>query len=205
MDHRPAGDAPSTLDRAVAPGAAAGVLATDLAARLDRWVAEARVDDAARRRARERWLRQQAEEEASLAGVLADLAERGTPVTLHGVGGRRHRGTVRAVGEDFVVVSTATRDAVVALGSVTSVRTRPGEAPAVGDRSVSTPLRLAEVLAGLAAEREAADLVTRDGGDSVTGVVRSVGRDVVVVQLATGSPAVAYVPIAAIAEVLVGA
>ena len=45
------------------------------AARLERWAAEARVDAAAEARAREQWLRRQAEEEGALAGVLADLAD----------------------------------------------------------------------------------------------------------------------------------
>jgi hypothetical protein len=90
--------------------------------RIDRWVAEGRVDEAARRRARERWLRHQAEEDATVAGVLADVAERGAPVTVHARGGRRHRGEVRALGRDFVAIRSATADVVVALAAVTSVR-----------------------------------------------------------------------------------
>ena len=54
----------------------------DLAARLERWAAEARVDEAARTRSRERWLRRQAEESGTLAGVLADLLEAGRAVVV---------------------------------------------------------------------------------------------------------------------------
>jgi hypothetical protein len=37
----------------------------------------------------------------------------------------------------------------------------------------------------------------------VAGVVRSVGRDLVVVQMPGGEPAVAYVPLGAVAEIVV--
>ena len=69
----------------------------DLSARLERWAAEARVDDAARQRTRERWLLQQAEEGGRMAGVLCDLGERGTAVAVRTRAGRQHRGRVGAV------------------------------------------------------------------------------------------------------------
>jgi hypothetical protein len=75
----------------------------------------------------------------------------------------------------------------------------------VGDRPVRTRLRLAEVLAELAAERERALIVPLDGEDAVAGSVRSVGVDVVVVRLDGAEPATAYVPIAAVGEVVLDA
>jgi hypothetical protein len=189
---------------AVDPASLAGVLGGGLTARLDRWAAEARVDEAARRRSRERWLRQQAEEESSLAGVLVDLAERGAVVTVHARGDRRHGGTIRAVGHDFTVVASAAAETIVALWAVTAVRTGPGEAAALGDRAVATTLRLADVLGGLAAERARALLVTGDGGGTVAGTLRSVGHDVVVMRCEGAPPATAYVPLTAITEVVLG-
>ena len=47
---------------------------------LRRWAADARASDAARARSRQRWLRRQAEEESTLAGIALNLAERGTAV-----------------------------------------------------------------------------------------------------------------------------
>jgi hypothetical protein len=184
------------------PATAAGMLGEGLAARIDRWAAEARVDEAARRRAREHWLRHQAEEEASLAGVLANVAERGIPVAVHVRGGRRHRGEVRAVGRDFVALRSATTETMVALDAIVSLQTRPGEAPTVGDRPITTALRLSDVLAELAGERSSALLVMADGDDTVAGIIRSVGTDVVVVRLAGDAPGTAYVPLGAIAEVV---
>ena len=195
-------DGPSADD----PGDAATVaalLGDGLAARIDRWAADARVDEAARLRVRERWLRHQAEEEGSLAGVLADVAERGASVALHVRGGRRHRGEIAALGADFVALRSAGADVIVALPSVTSVRTLPGEAPTIGDRSIGTSHRLVDVLGGLAAQRAAVLLVLADGDEAVGGVVLWVGRDIVGVRVAGGGAVTAYVPVGAIVEVLV--
>ena len=62
----------------------------DLTDTLARWVAEAKVDEAARARARERWLQQQAIEETTFPSVVADLADRERPVLVHTSSGRRH-------------------------------------------------------------------------------------------------------------------
>lgn len=195
-------DRPSADD----PGEAAvvaGLLGDGLAARIDRWAADARVDEAARLRARERWLRHQAEEEGSLAGVLADIAERGASVALHVRGGRRHRGEVAALGSDFVALRSVGTDVIVALPAVTSVRTLPGEPSTIGDRSVGTSHRLVDVLAGLAAERAAVVLVLADRDEAVAGVVLWVGQDVVGVRVAGAAAGMAYVPVGAIIEVVI--
>jgi hypothetical protein len=181
----------------------AGLLGDALAARIDRWAADARVDEAARVRARERWLRHQAEEEGSLAGVLADVAERGAAVALHVRGGRWHRGEIAALGSDFVALRSAGADVIVALPAVTSVRTLPGDATTIGDRSTGSSHRLVDVLAGLAVERAAVLLVLADGDDAVAGEAVWVGQDVVGVRVAGGAAVTAYVPVGAIAEVLV--
>lgn len=181
----------------------AGLLGDGLAGRIDRWAADARVDEAARLRARERWLRHQAEEEGSLAGVLADVADRGASVALHVRGGRRHRGEVAALGSDFVALRSAGTDVIVALAAVTSVRTLPGEASTIGDRSIATSHRLVDVLAGLAAERAPVLLVLADGDEAVAGALRSVGQDIVGIRVAGGAPVTAYVSVGAIVEVVV--
>jgi len=196
---------PWTGDAGAPPAAAAELLGADITSRLERWAAEARVDDAARRRSRERWLQRQASEEASLAGVLCDLAERGTPVAVRTRAGRLHRGRVRAVGVDFLALAgTTAGDVVVALAAVSSVRTRPGEAPATGDRPTGAGLRLADVVAGLAAERDRAMIVPLDGDEALVGEVRSVGGDVVVVRLDAEAAATAYVPLDAVGEIVLG-
>jgi hypothetical protein len=176
----------------------------DLGVRIDRWAADVRVDEAARMRARERWLRHQAEAEGSLRGVLADIAERAMPVTVHVKGGLKHRGEIGAVGSDFVTLRSAGTDVIVAIAAVTSVRTRAGEPSTIGDRSITTSLRLVDVLADLAAERAAVLLVTGGGEDTVAGELRSVGRDVVGVRVADAATGTAYLPVRAIVEVVLG-
>lgn len=173
--------------------------------RLDRWVSEARVDQAALQRSRERWLREVAEQEATLSGVLADLAERRTLVVVRTRGGRRHSGVIRVIGADFVALALSSGgDVLIALRAIGVVRTAPAVEAAVGDRLLGTDLRLADVLAELAADRERVLLVTAHGDDAVSGQLRSVGQDVAVVRTDAERPATAYVPIAAIGEVTIG-
>lgn len=174
-------------------------------ARLERWVAEARVDEAAAQRSRERWLREVAEQEATLAGVLADLAERHTAVAVRTSAGRQHHGTIQVIGADFVALRLASgAEVLLAVRGLGAVRTAPDVEAALGDRALATALRLADVLAELAAERERVVLVTTSGDDAIAGELRSVGQDVVVLRTDAERAGTAYVPLAAIGEVAIG-
>ena len=197
MDHH----TPDLADAAAA--AAGGVLGgTDGFARaLERWAADAAVDEAARQRARERWLRIQAEEEASLAGTLLDLAERGRPVVLE-VGAHRVRGRLAGLGADFVAVRSDRDQGVLARTSaIDVVRAEPGARAVVGDRTAVVDAGLAGVLAPLAAERPEVLVRTR-GAAVVRGELRSAGLDVVQLRVGGDPPTPAWVPVGAI-EVLV--
>jgi hypothetical protein len=113
---------------------------------------------------------------------------------------------VRVVGADFVVVGAPAgrgAEAVVALAALESVRTLPGAPAVVGDRPVEVGVHLVDVLAGLAEEREAVQVVAASG-DVVGGLVAAVGRDVVTVRSTTRPASVTYVPLAAVAEIVVG-
>jgi hypothetical protein len=185
-------------------GLTGGLLGGDLTARLERFAAAARVDEAARGRARERWLRRAASEEATVRGVLVDLAERRAPVAVHTTAGRAHNGEICAVGGDFVALRTrAGTDVLVACDAVVAVRTRPGAPVATGDRPLRLGIDLAQVLDRLAAERERVLLVPRSGADAsaVAGVLVAAGHDVLTVRLDGDPPATAYVPAATVGEV----
>jgi hypothetical protein len=189
-------------------GPAGGVLrgpgSTSFGARLERWVADARVDEDAMRRARERWLHDVAQQEATFGGVLADLAERRAPVTVETTAGRRHHGVVHVIGADFAALRTrSSTEVLVVLAAIDVVRTSPTVDATLGDRMLSTELRLVDVLDRLAADRERAMVVMRRGDQAVVGEVRGLGHDVVVVRAEGAQHPTAYVPIAAITEVSV--
>jgi hypothetical protein len=173
----------------------------DLSARLERWIADARSEDAAAARSRERWLRLQADESATFAGVLVDLGERGTPVVVHGRAGRRHRGTVAAVAADFCALRTSgAHDVLLAFAGIGSVRPDPHQQGPAGDRVVRAEIGLAEMLSVLAAERPRVLTFTITDSTGIAGELRSVGRDVVTLRLDGDPRATAYVAISAIAE-----
>jgi hypothetical protein len=166
-------------------------------------VAEDRVREAAAARWRTRWLVQQAEEEGTLVGVLADLAEHAQTVVCVTTAGRRHVGQLHALGADFVALRGALGNTLfVALAALGHVRTQPGAGVVSGDRPVRLERRLAEVLAELSADRP--DVVVGTGVAEVRGELRTVGRDVVMLRLDGRPSAAAYVPLAATQEVRVG-
>ena len=173
---------------------------------LERGAADARARDAADSRVRERWLRAQAEEDASMAGVLLALAERRETVVVATAAGRRYRGVVTGVGVDFVAIEagggTTTLVALSELGDVRVADSRPlrtratttGEGTGRGELGV----RLGEVLAQAAGQRPR--VLVHTGATSVVGDLRSVGRDVITVQTDGGAGAV-YVGWASLSEV----
>jgi len=184
--------------RPPSPDDARGVLGGDGFARaLERWAGEALVDEAARQRARQRWLRAQAEEEASLVGTLLDLAERGRSVGLD-VGAERVRGRIVGVGVDFVALrSDRDQHVLVRTAALDVVRAEPGSPAVVGDRTAVVDVDLAGVLSPLAAERPEVLVRTRSG-TVVRGELASAGTDVVRLRIAGDPPAPAWVPTGAV-------
>jgi hypothetical protein len=171
---------------------------------IERWVADARADEAAGERVRERWLRQQAEEDASFAGVLLDLAERGLTVTVTGVSGRRHQGRVAALGADFVALRTETgRLTLLALDAVARVRLAPpargvsGSSRDVGDRS--REVTLGEVLAQAAGHRPR--LSVHCGADHLLGQLRAVGADVLSLAVDDHPTGMTYARLGSVSEI----
>jgi hypothetical protein len=173
-----------------------------LLGRLGNWAAEVRADEVVASRAREGFLRRTSAEEATFAGVLLDLAEQRGPVLLTLAGGRRHRGVVKAVGQDFVGVVTAQGVQVLAaLRGVVSVRPEARHQRVTGDRPAELAVGLAEALAVAAEERPRVLVVAAGDPDGLAGELRSVGRDVVVLRLDGADRPTAYVPVANLVEV----
>ncbi len=174
----------------------------DPLAGLARWVAEGRVDAAATARARRRWLERQAAEEATLAGVLVDLGERGGPVAIRTVRAHTFRGIVAAVGADFVVVRQAqVGDIILPIKSVATVRGAPRDQSTVGTRPLALVIVLAEALVELAADRP--EVRVSVGDDEVCGQLRSAGHDVLAIALGGSPHELIQVAMAAIDHVVV--
>ena len=170
---------------------------------FDDLVDRARADDAARARSRERWLRQEAAESATLQGSLLDLAEAGATVLVTTVAGRSHRGEVTTVASDFVAVRTSGATVLVALDAIVSVRPDPSSRAAVasGDRPAPVDLVLREALADAAAERPRVSVASRTPTDPVTGELRAVGLDVLTVVLDGDERGVCFVALHSLSTV----
>lgn len=175
----------------------------DLVAELTRWLADRRSDAASASRSRERWLRQQAEEDATFAGILLDLAEQQCPIVVQLARDRRHRGHVRAVADDFLALRTQEgTDVLLAYAGIVATRLQGSEAPLAGDRPRALEMSLAEALGAISGERPRILVVTRDGS-RLSGELRTAGRDVLALRSDGGDRAMSYVPLAAVAEVTV--
>lgn len=181
---------------------------------LERWAADARAREAAGARVRERWLRAQAEEGASLAGLLLALAERGEAVLVSATAGR-HRGVVTGVGVDFVALEAAAGTVtLVSLGALATVRLLSDRGPGRGQagRRASSPatgdtqgqdrralgVRLVDVLGQAAGQRPR--ISVQAGATAVVGDLRAVGDDVITVRT-DGAPGLVYVSLASVSEV----
>lgn len=160
---------------------------------LQRWLAEVRVDDAARERSRTAELQARAAEGATLAGVLVDFAGRGESVGLVMRSGQQHRGAVRLVGPDAVVMQLETRQWLVArFGSIASLRAL-NSPPVTGETEPSTTSRYTRLAVAVA--EPGMWVVASSGPTNLGGVLVSAGSDVLVLRLDNGDQA--YVALAA--------
>ncbi len=179
----------------IGPEGAADVLLASFA----RWAANERVAAAAEARSRERWLRQQAAEAATMVGTLVDLAEQRAEVAVL-IGTRTVSGRLVGIGRDACVVAEASGAAtIIPLGRVVAVRLvgrRPGTGEASGERPAPGTWRMVDALEALAAERSPVRLGLL-GGEILAGVLLSVGEDILTVQLATGGQR-AYIALASL-------
>jgi hypothetical protein len=194
---------------------------------LERWASEARAREAAEARVRARWLRTQAEEGATLRGVLVDLAERAVEVSVRTSAGRVHAGPILAVGRDFVAVRTpAARLTLVALAAVASVHVPPlvgggggdagedepgeagregaggrggGDGDDEGDEGAGGEYRAVPLADVLAqAAGERPRVAVEAGAQRLVGDLRTVGTDMLTVRVAAG---LAHVALQSVLEI----
>ncbi|MFN7150234.1 MAG: hypothetical protein ACK4V6_12235 [Microthrixaceae bacterium] len=151
----------------------------EIPADADRFVAEARVDDAVRDR-RRRGSREQRQLE-SLDVIAVLLGAIGRQVRLHLDGGGSIDATVRGVGADVVDVSTPTHRWWIRLGAVLAVEV--GDA-LPGDRADLDAVTMVELLTDLV-DTAIVVQVTLRSGSTLHGEVSAIGDALV---MATDGP-----------------
>ena len=157
--------------------------ADDPLAALQQWVADSQVDEAARARSRRRWLENAATEEATLGGVLLDLAERRRPVIVRTLAGHRVAGPIIAVGADFVGVADARLgDTLMPTARIATVQPAPGDDLPAGDRRHDVVLAFGDALMELAAERP--EVMVGVGDETLRGELRTASSEVVTLVIA---------------------
>jgi hypothetical protein len=176
-----------------------GDLEAELGA-LSRWEAQARVARAVAERRRAAWLGRQPDRGPTLAGLLVAVAERSRPVVVELLDGRRHRGSPTVVGRDMVELRTDRATVVLlALDAIGSVRVTGPEVGGSASAEAEPSAHLAGELTRLAEERPRVQTRTIGAAAPLTGTLVAAGPHLVAVRLEGGD--VAYVPLAALAEV----
>ena len=169
----------------------------DLASLLD----DARGAEAATQRTRQRWLRQQAQGDARLCGVLLHATEHGHDVAIATVAGGSHSGTLAGVGPDFCTLHAASRTTLITLAAVATVVPGAGVAalPATDHREPPEGTNFAEALAERAEDRPVVLMEVAGRGEPLRGVLVAVGTDVASVE--TDGRGIVYVSLASLAAV----
>lgn len=172
-----------------------------LADALAAWARDAQVDETIGRRRRERWLRRQAEEEATFAGVLVDLAEAAAPVTIATPTRKVHRGRVRAVGTDFALVEVdGGRHGILRHRAIAWARQDDSTRPARGDRPLALSMTFEQALRATLEPHELVQVVAAGPAEPVDGEVIGLGADVLT--LRRGDRSRVHLPLANVDEVL---
>lgn len=165
--------------------------------------AEVAADQSVRDRVGERTLRSVAAEEATLSGIVVDLAEQQSQVVVRTLAGRFHRGVIVATGRNFLVVRDAPRAPVfVPFGGVAWVRPSGSlHHDAAGARPSPLGTSFAAILVVLATDRPRVQVATA-GDEPLAGTLQSVGADVLTLRLDGDGRMWAHVPLASVAEIV---
>lgn len=148
---------------------------------LDDWMATSRTDEAARNRRRTAAWREHGPVDASLAGVLLDLADRGTEVLLSLTGGRSHRVVIIEVAATWVLARTRADDCVLLRLRCVASLDCCALPLSFGERSAPVTAGFVATLHRLA---EVGDVITMwSGAQTTSGELRVLGDEIAVVAL----------------------
>jgi hypothetical protein len=177
-----------------------------LDADLARLVADTRIEDAARARVRERNLRAAAVSDATLVGIVLDLAERAEPVTVRTTSGRTLSGRITLVAQDALALDAGrSGTSYVRFAGIASVRRLDGgrTPEPSGDRTPPRAATLAALLGDLAPHHPRVALAVTGEPAVVSGELRAAGVDVVTIRLPGDPPVTAYFATAQLSELTV--
>lgn len=180
----------------------------NLLARLAEWRSADLASRSAAERSRTRALVEQSAATATFGGLLLDLAEAGTEVTVWVGAGLKVAGRLAGIARDFVAVAGRDRTSVlVRTGAITAVvpsltggtagghlPTRPG-----GQRRPAVELTLADALDTLAAQE--APVTVRCGDEPFTGHLMACGRDLLTIRTGGSGRRPVYLPLDAVSYV----
>jgi hypothetical protein len=157
---------------------------------MQQWTSDARLERA--RAARQNRLRQAelAADEAKFSGLLTDLAERRSLVSITTEGGRRLTGSIQELGSDFVAISNiAQAPTFVRMPAIIAVEVdgTPRDIGTPSDRSTDALRSLDMVISELASERTPVRFATKNAIELRTAKLTASGVDVVTLEL-TGPP-----------------
>ncbi|HVX19407.1 MAG TPA: hypothetical protein VHA73_15380 [Acidimicrobiales bacterium] len=167
---------------------------------LDAEAAALQVDAAAHARRVRRGLARQDLDEATLAAMLVDWAERDATVVLELLDGQRRTGRIVAVGADFAELRGADGTTFLRIDAMFAAIGGPEAGRPPGQRTPATSRwTLRDALAALEPDRPRIG-VRALGGEPLRGRLLDVGADVLRLQLDGDAGAVAYVALASLAE-----
>lgn len=153
---------------------------------MQEWTSEARIEQAKAGRQSRRWQNDLLGEEAKFSGLLTDLAERHSLVSINTEGGRRLTGSIHELGSDFVAIrNIGQTPTYVRLRAIIAVEV-DGTPQQIGTPSAreNTSLRTLDmVISELAEENTPIRFATKNAIELRSGTLTSSGIDVVTLEL----------------------
>lgn len=173
---------------------------------LQDWMSDARISEAARRRRRLASWRSHGPEEATFAGVLADLADRRCPVRVALGADRQHVGVIVDTLRSWAILDTGDdRRVAVRIRSIIAVDCEEATLP-FGDRPSENAAGQSGDVVGDGTDRviesltdPAGRLTLRCGALTTAGRLRSLTPDLAVMETGGG---LRYLPLDAVDEVI---
>ncbi len=158
---------------------------------LRRLLDAARIDAAVRSRSGVAALRQRRSEDASLTGLLANLAERAAPVTISTTSGIERRGVIRVAGHHGIILENSGGIAsLMRATAIASIRTQRFH-DLHGDGSPASTMSWPTMIASLVEpDDEVSITIARE---TTRGRVRSISRSLVIVTTPEGAAVYAVV------------